>query len=414
MERNKTGVDIMYILACFIVARFSCIALSNIPIFSMTFMFLYGCAFIMLFVLRYQTMSRREVVGLVSILFYSVYVLTMTLSEGFFNTQAFNAYILFFLYFIYLYIKRSERRKAVSLGIVMLFGYLFTYLYSIVVLFQDPSLSRKAAASIVTDNSADVINGVGGFDTVYGTLLVIAILIYLMRTRIPKTMRVLCIIVLISGIAFLIMASYGTALVLLFILCVFALGVKNKAWAVIIVMASVLFWFYRADIGFSIIRFVEPWELLQTLRDKIQDIGKILITGEAQGTLSGAGGRLARMGWSFNTFLRYPFFGGVGRLDAKIGYHSEIVDMLARFGIVGTGIFVSFLVTFFKDCRNRISSNEGKSCFVILVVLYLAIAVLNPALYTQQVLPFFVLFPLFDMFSRRGKSNDKNFSVSSL
>ena len=78
---------------------------------------------------------------------------------------------------------------------------------------------------------------------------------------------------------------------------------------------------------------------------------------------------------------------------AKIGSHSEIADLLGRFGIFGFASLLAFFVLLLKDIAQGLSTKLGKKLLFVAILLYLAIAVLDPALYTQQILPIFLLIP---------------------
>jgi hypothetical protein len=109
--------------------------------------------------------------------------------------------------------------------------------------------------------------------------------------------------------------------------------------------------------------------------------------------LAGEEGRWARIGWSLNAFFEYPVFGAFTKQGVKIGSHSEIADVLGRFGIVGFAALTSFFVLVFKDIAKGLSTKLGKDLLFVSVIVFVAIAALDPALYTQQVLPIFILIP---------------------
>ena len=395
---SKKSISIMQVLAIIMIARFSCTALSNIKIFSMTFIFIYGVLFIACFTLQYGTITRQEMYMLILILGYTLFVVFKTQEDGLFNTQAFNAYILVFFYFIYLYMKRINRKKVIVLSMTSLLGLLFTYIYSIFMLIKDPTLSRKSAGAIVESNSVDLLNAVGGFDTVYGSLIVLIFLIYLSKETADRKFRLLINIIIVCICIFIVFASFGTALTLLVILLALILFKKNWKFGIIVGGSIIVVLVYREEIGTFIYNLSDYITGFDILRNKIKDIAYILITGESTGTLAGDDGRLARMEWSFQTFLKYPLLGGYGKSDVQIGQHSELIDNFARFGIVGAGLIINFFIYFFKYNIKMTTSELGHKCYWVAIIIYIAVSILNPSLYTQQVMPFFVLLPFFDSF----------------
>lgn len=407
-------VNLLSILAGLIVARFSCIALSNIPIFNMTFTFSYGCAFVILFLTQYPKITRREFCGMAGLFAYVIFVVVRTIGYGLFNTQAFNAYVLCFMYFIYLYLKRRPAKESLRLGMIAITGYLLTLLYSIRVLMIDPDLSRKAAANIVTENSPDALNAVGGFDTVYGTLLLVVFFFYIRKAKFSTWNRGVINLALAVACIFLVMASYGTAIILLILIFAIILYKKNKFWSAVVLLLLVLGVAYRVEIGHALASFALQFDAMDSLEGKINDISQMLITGEAAGTLAGDEGRFARMGWSIATFFRYPILGGIGKPDAMIGNHSEVLDLLARFGLVGATALLTFMVSFMKDLFQFNTQKVGKQCLQLMLVIYLLVAILDPALYTQQIMPFFCIAPMIEFMYRKERTHEETAGISSL
>ncbi len=402
LNPKKHKISILEILAYILVARFSCTALANIPIFSMGFTFIYGVMFIFLYFVIYETIKKREMICLVCLLIYTAYVVVVTRRQGLFNTMAFNSYIMIFMFFIYLYAKRTKPKIALRISIVTIIGYLFTALYSIPLLLNDPDIVRKsAAAKILEEGSTGVLNFVGNFDTVYGMILLVIILFYLSKENISSFAKKCLTVGTVIGLIFIVMASFGTAIIITFCALAMVLFKKNRVGAIIVTISLVAILIFKKDIGYLISSFANNIVHFDTLQVKLNDISSMLITGESAGTLAGDDGRLARMEWSFNTFLKYPFLGGFGRPGAKIGYHSEIIDQFARFGLLGGGFLVATFVMLLKDTKSRISSANGKTCFIIVLLLYLIIATLDPAMYTQQILPLFIVLPLFDVMAGR-------------
>ncbi|MGM9959227.1 MAG: hypothetical protein ACI32B_08265 [Erysipelotrichaceae bacterium] len=408
--------EINQFLAYLMVARFSCIALANIPLFNMSLIFVYGMLFIISFILNYRYLERKETYALFAILIYIVFVVVKTtpVFGTIFNTQAFNGYILFFLFFIYLYMKRIETIKVLKICRVALIGFNFTYLYSIVMLIQDPTLSRRAAATIITENSVDTLNAVGGFDTVYGTVILFCFFLYLYQRAYNKKDLWLIRIGFFSGTVFLILASYGTAIVLFAFIIILTLMKKNKTMGACVTLLCSIFYALRKQLGTILYNFANTIGISYILKEKMQDIAIIMITGQSAGTLSGDDGRFARIRWDIDAFIKYPIFGGLGKNDIKIGAHSEVFDTLGRFGFIGFTLLLMFFYLFFKDNSQLVNDKSGKKCLSVSIVVYLIIAFLDPALYTQQILPLFILIPFFDLFVRGDSSYAEDTGVSSL
>lgn len=397
--KTKINFDMQIILAVFIIARFSCIALSNIPLMTIGFSLLYSLVFIGLFFFLSTTLSRLEVFSMLSLFIYvfEVAIITVSTTGEIINSSAFNAYVLVALYFIYLYMKKCSDKKRKTICTVALVGYVFTFIYSIFKLVEDPMLSRLAATgSLGRSEEVDTLNAIGGFDTVYGGLLVLVCMFYLRGVLNKKYQRALCDISLIVGVVFIIMASYGTAIVLLFASLCMLLFFRSKPWRYAVLVFMVLGLILHDVIGEMLMSFSENIKFSEVLEEKVYQIGYILKTGESTGTLSGNEGRLARMGWSWDAFKKYPIFGGFFRDDIKIGYHSEFFDTLGKFGLVGFCSLVSFFYCFFTDVYNNFKTKTEKNNLIIVVIIYLLTSFLDPSLYTQQILPLFIFLPFLE------------------
>lgn len=409
MQINKekpVNVSVLNVLVTIIVARFSCIVLSNIPFLTMGYLFVYSVFFIISFAFVSQKLTKTEAYALLSLMVYvfEVMISCLIAGKGLFETQAFNSYILVILYFVYLYIKRLDGKKQRNFSILLLCGFSFTFIYSIIKLAQDPMLSRIAATGRFNEDTVDVLGAIGGFDTAYGGLLVFIVLIYLLPVVKGDFIKIFLAITLISCVAFIIMATYATAIVLLIIALGIMIFKRNKLSATLLFLTVLICFALREVIGEEIMNWSKTIEYSDVMKDKMYQIGYMIRYGESVGTLAGEEGRWARMGWSFETFLQYPLFGGFTVSDAKIGSHSEIFDILGRFGLLGFISMLLFFIYLLRDIARGMSSERGRKMLTTVFIIYFITSVLDPALYTQQVLPIFLLIPFFDSWSEnRGK-----------
>ena len=398
MNSKPLKVEPLYWLTIIIIARFSCGALSNIPLFTILFTFIYIICFIVLFCFTKERIAGKAIGMFISLFTYAAEVIyiTYTKTNNMFNTQAFNTYVIVALFFIYNWLKEAEREKKRTIISVSIAGYLFTFVYSIVKLYQDPLLSRKKAASIVTENSVDTINGVGGFDTVYGALLIICVLLFL-YFYIPKGCHgIMYWAVLFSGIVFLIMATFATSIVLLACILVIWFFSRNKLLASITLVLVTIGIFYHVPIGQSIMEFSETITFSAPMAEKIYEVGYMICNGEMAGTLAGEEGRIARMMWSWDAFLQYPIFGAYAKSGVRIGGHSEIVDTLGRFGLFGFFSIVCFFTFLYFDTREKLRDKRAKLCQNVVYCIFVLTSFLNPSLYMQIVVPLFIIVPYWE------------------
>ena len=170
--------------------------------------------------------------------------------------------------------------------------------------------------------------------------------------------------------------------------------------ALLLVILMVVCAIFRESIGENVMQWSKTIDYSEVFQEKMYQIGYIIRYGESVGTLAGEEGRWARIGWSLDAFFQYPIFGAFTHTDVRIGSHSEIADLLGRFGIVGFMSIVVFFIFLFKDIAKGMSTSFGKKLLFVVIIAYLAIAVLDPALYTQQVLPIFLLVPFIELWAK--------------
>ena len=398
VKQVNKGIGPLIFLVFLVVARISCPALSNIPIFTVAFTFVYGVASLLIFLLTNRYATKTELAILLFSALYTLYVMLRSLSsgKGLFTTDAFNAYIIVFLVVIYIWAMRQPAKRQKTLLYLIFAALIFNYVYSIWVLTQDPDASRAAATGSAMEKSPyDVLNAVGGFDAVYGGISVVTILLCMLRS--PKQgafKKQLLVVILALAVVFIFMASYATALVLMLFAIALVFGSRNRFFTGLLVIGLVLILMYHETIGQWIMEQSSHLSNMETLQKKMLDFGKMLKTFEATGTYDGTDGRMARMQWSINTFMQHPIFGGHGVSGAKIGGHSEILDMLAKYGIVGFGLLASFFVALYKDIKRRMFSTTARKCCNIVFFVWIITAVLNPALFSLQMMPIILMLPL--------------------
>ncbi len=412
MKSSVLRIDPLFGLAAIIVARYSCVALTNIPIFSIKFIFVYMMGFVLLYVLGNRSIKHEELgmFGCLMVYVLDVVYVTYTHTYNLFNTQAFNCYIMVALFFMYLWLKDSADKTKKRIITISLTGYSFTYIYSVIKLAQDPMLSRKAAASIVTENSVDTLNAIGGFDTTYGSLLIVCVLLF-MFASIPKGKSGLaCWTALSIGTIFIVMATYTIALGLLAIIWIWWIARRNKGLAFIVLLVLIVALIRHEELGQLLMDYSDSITYSKTMAEKIHEVGYMIKTGEAAGTLAGDEGRMARIEWSWDAFQKYPIFGAYGQYDVKIGGHSEVFDTLARFGLIGFLSLFCFWVSLYKDTRRRIHSRAGIICLNTVYGIYFLTSVLDPSLYTQMILPLFLIVPFFEE-SMQPNNDSKRISM---
>ncbi len=399
LKKDKTlKLDVLLILALFVVARISCQALSNLPFFNMTFTFIYGAAFVFLFFFTVRRLKKQDFYLMVAVFLYAGYVFVRSYWAGssIFARDSFNAYVIVFLTMIYVWIKEKPLATRALMFKLIFAALIFDYVYSIWVLWQDPNASRiSAATSVLEKSSADIWYAVGGFDTVYGGLSVVVILLCMRRIFKEKHINNLSsILVLFLALVFIIMASYATAILLLILTLALLWGEKNKAASAMVVICILLIFIFHEPIGDWIMDKAQLITYSETASEKAYDFGYMLKTFEVAGTYAGESGRASKMISSLETFERYPIFGGIGMPDCTVYGHSELVDFPGNFGLVGFGFLIAYFVCLYKNVKACLQSKVMKSGWKIIMLVFVISAALNPTLYSMQMMPLILMVPL--------------------
>ncbi len=406
--KTEKKIDLLTVLAFFTTARICCSALSNLPFFNMAFTFVYGTAFLVLFLLTCRSITRGEFFLLSSMALYTIYIITQSLwaGKGIFYTEEFNAYIIVFLIAIYLWAKRQSTHRQTQLLMLIITALIFDYVYSIWVLIQDPNASRiLATAGEIEPSPYDVLNAVGGFDTVYGSISIVAILLLLQRGILKeKKMKWLILAVALLAIVFIYMASYATAILLLLVTIALVFGSQNKVLSISVILVFLLILVFHETVGEWIMQQSAHFSGSEVIREKMHEFGEMLKTFEMSGTYAGEDGRIARMQYSLNAFAKHPLLGSFTVKGVRTGGHSELIDMLGKFGIIGFGLFALFSVALYRELRRVITDPKMKTCCAIVLFVWLITAVLNPALYALQMMPIILLLPLSAIYLNKIKS----------
>ena len=408
---KKRNINEMSILAFLIVARLACPALTNIPLMNMTFVFIYGVLFCFLHVVFDNRMTKQDFVLFVSVSLYVTYIITRLLiaGQGIFSKDAFNAYMLFFLINILLWSKNQTAELRSNLFKLILFTCAFNFLYSIWILILDPDASRRAAATSVLEASPhDVLNAVGSFDAVYGAIFVILLAIYMRKNMQKGRERIIVtLIMIIMALVFIVMAAYATAILILLLALIICLNNKKSLIFGIGTVIILVILIFHEFIGNAIMALADSVNYSKILSLRVKEFGYMLKTFEATGTYAGEEGRWQKLIDSFTTFTMHPIFGGLGIRGSKIGGHSEIFDILGKYGLFGFVLLVIVFVNLYKSLTDNLTDEKSVKCLKIMFFIYIVLSVLNPSLYALLIMPIVLMFPLSKDYMEQAKNRDK-------
>jgi hypothetical protein len=108
--------------------------------------------------------------------------------------------------------------------------------------------------------------------------------------------------------------------------------------------------------------------------------------GGYSGSIAEEESRFLLMQFSWNTFLKNPFFGGGGNIRTSIyegisGGHSSAVDFLAVLGLLGGGgAFIYFVFIVFRNARKQLKRTKSfnEICHFASVITFIIGGIMNP------------------------------------
>ena len=252
-----------------------------------------------------------------------------------------------------------------------IFSFSISATISLYYLVGDPYAIRRASGSDFA---------VGDLNLVFAAVCIAIVMLYLL---IKNGYKVSYFIVFIISSLLIILASYMTVIVLYFIFVLLTIGYKSSSKTVWSIMFFAIFiLIFRENIAkmvYSVSQFDFWTSVIQT---RLTDISEFLYNQhtQASGTIQD---RLEPTFRSLRTFLNNPIFGvnyseyGV----STIGHHTQWVDNLARFGIIGNLIYWVQLIYWYSLLRNEAKSMINKGTLLLCWMFYVALGFFNNSAY---------------------------------
>lgn len=220
------------------------------------------------------------------------------------------------------------------------------------------------------DVEADMMRqGIGGYGLVYGAMIIIPVLLYLLKTHILPvlTFKIAALAALILSIFVVIQAGYSIALILMMagIIITLMIGkatantlVKTTIVITVVLLALHLF-------GNAMLDFVVDSASGTSYEHKLQDIRASLESNRGVGTVDD---RMERYLRSLHLFIENPVIGTLSY--DHIGKHSAIIDTFAFYGVIVGYIFAYILFQVPLSYLSRKSSKAfGMSLAMAVVII---------------------------------------------
>ncbi|OUP75315.1 hypothetical protein B5F08_11410 [Anaeromassilibacillus sp. An172] len=255
---------------------------------------------------------------------------------------------------------------------------LITVITSINVLQTDPYASRiMATIGDSSDSYAITMNmkNLGGFSIVYLCVALIPFLVFELRNR--KGSKLLSLFLLIGIYIYIISSAYTTALIIGTIALIASIIIgkieNRKTMYLVILLMVIVIWFIRFPIA----------DMLYSVGDSFGGIVQNRLTYFADSLIgventSDAQLRVDYYTKAWETFLRHPIIGGFIMDDAKISGHSIILDMMARYGLVGIMALIIYFKSIYEKFYKRFKYIKINSYIFITMIVCIVLEIVNP------------------------------------
>ena len=277
-----------------------------------------------------------------------------------------------------------HQKRHLSLYTVTIFAvYIITLVTTIVGCINNPSAARTLATTATSQDATAVKynwQNIGGFNFVYScTLLYPLVILGFKRQKLPVAVTVL---LAAAEFALAINTEYTISFMLMmFTTLLFLLpkdlSVKQFVGAALIgVVAVALF----SKVIAGVMNFIGNYIGNPTMGEKMT---AVFSGQEAMDSMEDR--RVDRYMKSIQSFLQNPLFGTLfttGKQGA--GGHSQILDTLAQYGIVGGGLMFFMYRALFKVFYKPFVKKEGFGFVMWLFLQPIVLSTLNPGMWLQN------------------------------
>jgi hypothetical protein len=277
---------------------------------------------------------------------------------------------------------RGDSRTLVILTVAGILSFLGGTIKSIEVLLVNPMAARQVTTGWVEFRDL-AVSGVGEYRFTYGVALLLPLLVAIsVGTGRTLRQRVLSLGCSCVFACYLYLASFGMSIGIMIAgtLAALSCSIRSRGLRLIAsllaISAGVLF---VSGVGADLMLSVSTSIDNKTLSRKAGELASLLVGAVKGGSEVSARRFLYQT--SIDTFLEHPITGagayysagGDNRaLNHGIGGHSELFDTLARFGLVGAGIFLSIIFPLaFRAASEWKGTTYGSAASAMWLVLVL-------------------------------------------
>lgn len=275
---------------------------------------------------------------------------------------------------------------------LMLAYYALITINSIVKLSQNSQISRLLAGASYEHAGLFM----AGYMTIYSAVFILAagILFWLTTPQLSRTNRLMILFCIVLGTLMLVLAQYTIALLLYALLClllflIYAPTTVRAKTIVSVVLILIATYYFLLPI-FEDLLVMSSSSRLKMLFYRLDQVTSYLLApGNNTDSL---GVRPTLYGNSLSTFLANPLWGIGSHIKNSliVGEHSEIFDLLARFGLVG---FICYATSFGGHAKKILGRVKNASGLWLIYIVYILFLMLDPGLRWTDGVALFYLIP---------------------
>jgi hypothetical protein len=302
----------------------------------------------------------------------------------------------------------QRRRNAFTLFVGLAPMVLWLIAVNIYYLAQNPMLARYLTSDQYFDAhlvgaGLPVAMG-GGFDFIYGVLLLSPVAMYLARRDGLRVFeRALLVALSLLVLILVYMANFATAFLVCAVTTAISLfgrsssriSLASYAVAASLVLSGLLL--ARQFLSSAIVGVAAFFPSGSVIGRRLDELSELLV--QSVRTTS-VGFRFDSALLSLSSFLDSPLFGqaylvgfNFARESAHVGQHSEWIDTLARYGIIGSFFLLGFIYAALRRLHAAHAGSEHQRLIVVPILAIVVLGFANPILGSSALVFMFVLIP---------------------
>ncbi len=298
-----------------------------------------------------------------------------------------------------LYINRLSFRTKKIVKRYILTCISVTVITTLGVLYTNPVAVRLLTSTSTANQVITTLekSNVGSFDFIYGLVIVLPVLTYVASQKKEKTKKIFYLVLIMFSILCIFKSNFTTAYILLVIDILLYLFFKSDSifGKITSVLLLIIFSIFGKDIlGWYFNMLLENTTSIWS-KTKLLNIINII---NGNGTLSATTDRVELILRDVYSFIDSPFIGkgafySVGS-SIYIGQHSQFLDELARYGLLGVIPLSYFIYSCIRQILTSINDKLMRNKFLIATVVFLMLGFLNPIFNDGILFFYFIVIPI--------------------